>query len=349
MAVNRYLEDLNRVKWVRIKSFHPGIDAQFPSSIIEDLIPWFSSIISQLRNSAVDERQQQIMVYFIEEAKEHLDTLEKGLLDLEATMQDPETLQELFRAAHSVKGGAAMLGFGSIQKTSHRLEDAFKVLKENPIEPNQKLESLFLKGFDTLRDLLNRLASPSGLSDEDGNKIVEKSEPAFDDLEKYLKQLVGGGAGEENGIDPEFGQKAVTLLREMLLYFKQSANDINRKKLQGLCTQLAELDGKIEPWQKMVKTAQRAIANPDNLYPTLAPVIIKELKIASDQVVLGEAGAIGPSPMLVQLAGSAGGLGENQLAIDLEPKAAAEALLGAFNKKQLVTLVKLLAEAVRNM
>lgn len=298
----------------------------------------------------MDERQQQIMMYFIEEAKEHLDTLEKGLLDLDETMQDPETLQELFRAAHSVKGGAAMLGFSSIQKTSHRLEDAFKILKENPIEANQKLETLFLKGFNTLRDLLDHLASPSGLSEEDGNRIVKESEPDFIALEKYLKELVGRSEDEEE-FDPEFGEKAVSLLREMLQIFKQSATDANRKKLIALCKDLAELDGehKIESWQKIVKSASQAIANPENLYPTLAPVIIKELKMASDLVILGQITAIGPSPVLVQLAGPAKGLGENQIAIDLEPKAAAEALLRAFNKKQLVTLVKLLAEAVKNM
>ncbi len=298
----------------------------------------------------MDERQQQIMMYFIEEAREHLDTLEKGLLDLEETMQDPETLQELFRAAHSVKGGAAMLGFSSIQKTSHRLEDAFKILKENPIEANQKLETLFLKGFNTLRDLLDRLASPSGLSDEDGNRIVKESDPDFIALEKYLKELVGSSEEEEE-FDPVFGEKAVKILREMLQVFKQSANDANRKKLMALCDNLAELDGenKIESWQKIVQAASQAIANPENLYPTLAPAIIKELKMASDLVVSGQTSAIGPSPVLVQLAGPAKGLGENQIAIDLEPKAAAEALLGAFNKKQLVTIVKLLAEAVKSM
>lgn len=297
----------------------------------------------------MDERQQQIMVYFIEEAKEHLDTLENGLLDLDETMQDPETLQELFRAAHSVKGGAAMLGFSSIQKTSHRLEDAFKILKENPIEANQKLETLFLKGFDTLRELLNRLASPEGLSDEDANRILQESDPAFVDLEKYLQQMVGSAADEEDGVDPQFGKKAVALLREMLQIFKRSANDDNRKKLQDLCSKLAELDAELEPWQKIVKAANKAIGNPDNLYPTLAPVVIKELKTASDQVVLGQGSAIGPSPILVQLGGSPSGLGENQVAIDLEPKAAAEALLQVFNKKQLVSLVKLMAEAVRKM
>ena len=73
--------------------------------------------------------QQRILGYFIEEAKEHLETLEKGLLDLPSVVKEPERVNEMFRAAHSVKGGAAMLGFGSIQKTAHRLEDSFKILK----------------------------------------------------------------------------------------------------------------------------------------------------------------------------------------------------------------------------
>ena len=54
--------------------------------------------------------QQKILGYFIEEAKEHLETLERGILDLSAVIDDQERVNEMFRAANSVKGGAAMLG-----------------------------------------------------------------------------------------------------------------------------------------------------------------------------------------------------------------------------------------------
>ena len=62
--------------------------------------------------------QQRILGYFIEEAKEHLQTLEQGILNLSTSAQDTEMVNEMFRAAHSVKGGAAMLGYSSIQKNS---------------------------------------------------------------------------------------------------------------------------------------------------------------------------------------------------------------------------------------
>ncbi|OZH55010.1 hypothetical protein AFK68_07230, partial [Hydrocoleum sp. CS-953] len=101
------------------------------------------------------EQTQKIMSYFIEEAKDHLNTIEQGLLNLQVTIEDPELLSELFRAAHSVKGGAAMLGINSIRYIAHRLEDSFKILQETVVvKVDDKLESLFLRVFDTLQDLL---------------------------------------------------------------------------------------------------------------------------------------------------------------------------------------------------
>jgi len=111
--------------------------------------------------------QQKILGYFIEEAKEHLETLERGILDLSAVIDDQERVNEMFRAAHSVKGGAAMLGYSSIQKVAHRLEDAFKVLKENRVGVDQKLESFFLRGYDVLQDLVEKLQGPFGLQQEE--------------------------------------------------------------------------------------------------------------------------------------------------------------------------------------
>ena len=118
------------------------------------------------------EQQQRIMGYFIEEAKAHLHTIEQGLLNLQSTIEDSEMVNEVFRAAHSVKGGAAMLGINSIQQVSHRLEDCFKLLKECPIKVDQKLESLFLRVFDTLHELLEQLQGPFGLTEDAASGII---------------------------------------------------------------------------------------------------------------------------------------------------------------------------------
>ncbi|QLE44144.1 response regulator [Nostoc sp. C052] len=136
------------------------------------------------------EQQQRILGYFIEEARDHLNTIEQGLLNLEGTLNDPEMISEVFRAAHSIKGGAAMLGLTSIQHTSHRLEDCFKVLKDNPVQIDQKLESLFLGVSDTLKSLLEHLSGPYGLSEDAANTLMSETEPVFKWLYEHLELLV---------------------------------------------------------------------------------------------------------------------------------------------------------------
>jgi chemotaxis protein histidine kinase CheA/CheY-like chemotaxis protein len=139
------------------------------------------------------EQQQRILGYFIEEARDHLNTIEQGLLNLEGTLNDPEMISEVFRAAHSIKGGAAMLGLTSIQHTSHRLEDCFKVLKDNPVHIDQKLESLFLGVSDTLKSLLEHLSGPYGLSEDAANTLMSETEPVFQWLYEHLELLVQQG------------------------------------------------------------------------------------------------------------------------------------------------------------
>ena len=136
------------------------------------------------------EQQQRILGYFIEEAKDHLNTIEQGLLNLQATIGNPEMANEMFRAAHSVKGGAAMLGIESMQRTAHRMEDYFKVLKESPIQVDRPLESMFLRVFDALQELLEQLQGPFGLTEDKEQSIMADVEPVFQELQQHLDQLV---------------------------------------------------------------------------------------------------------------------------------------------------------------
>ena len=309
----------------------------------------------------MDSGNQQIVYYFIEEAKEHLDTLEKGLVDLNAVMEDQERVNEMFRAAHSVKGGAAMLGFDSIKAIAHRLEDCFKILKDHPVSVDQKLESMFLKGCDTLKDLVERLEGPFGLQEEEAAKTVQQSEPNFAQLQAYLNHLVSGGgaavaaptAAPAQAIASvktnlaNFVPQVMDILKEMLQLFKGSETPATRQKLEELCNRLLKLGADIQTWQALVQTAHRAIANPKNAYRTLAPVVIKELKQASEQVTSGQASAIAASPALQQLGAPAAPAAPKQITAIAEPRAAAKALLQAFDRKQLTELIALLQGAMR--
>ncbi len=320
----------------------------------------------------MSDQQDRIMRLFIEEAKEHLDTLENGLVDLKSTMKDPESVQEMFRAAHSVKGGAAMLGLDSIKTTAHRLEDCFKVLKDGPVKQvDQTAESLFLKGVDTLKDLLGRLEGPFGLRNEEGEKLVQQVMPVFAQLETHLNNLASGkvlavaagsrapGVAQTAGAVPaSFAVEVMALLKEMLQVFKQKESAASRSELTAVCVRIYKLGGKIETWQNLVKTARGAIVNPKNSYKVLAPLIIKELKDAGDLVQGGKAKTIAPSKNLLLLAASpkpaeasapaATAAVSKQVALPAEPKAVVRLLLKTFNKKQLSEIAKLLVHAIKS-
>lgn len=290
------------------------------------------------------EQQQRIMGYFIEEAKDHLNTIEQGLLNLQATIEDPELVNEVFRAAHSVKGGAAMLGLTSIQQTAHRLEDSFKVLKECSVKVDQQLESLFLRIFDTLQGLLEQLSGPFGLTEELGEQMVRELEPVFQQLNGHLGGLVGYrvGDGEESspfmqvsmmgmmgamasrgavvdsgmmaggwrGEVPEgsvrmvFESDVPARMREMLQEFKQSETNESKNRLKNICgsLRLAGEEFGLGCWVELIDVVERAIANPENSYRTLAPIAIKDLKQAQELVIAGMESSIVVGARLKELA-----------------------------------------------
>lgn len=303
---------------------------------------------------------QKIVGYFIEEAQEHLETLEKGILELSSAVNDEETINELFRAAHSVKGGAAMLGFTSIQKSSHRLEDAFKILRDQPVVVDQTLESLFLKGYDTLQDLVERLQGPFGLSEEEGEEIMKKAEPHFRQLLDYLQQLTDGKTTAPESISNSFeakktlesaksqtfspetlGAKIKPLLKEMLSIFKQEPTLENRQHLQYLCDDLGKLATNENGWKQLIQVSKEAIANPKHSYKLLAPVIIKEIKLAGDCLAVGKGSEVTPSQGLENLAKAK----VPQILLSLELETAANTLTKVFNKEQLSKLIKILQTA----
>ncbi len=255
-----------------------------------------------------EQQQQRIMGYFIEEAREHLQTIEQGVLNLQDVLHDSESTNELFRAAHSIKGGAAMLGVGSIQHVAHRLEDFFKILQENSqITVDERLKSLLLAGFDPLSELLDELQGGFRISDELTTETNNRVKPIFAEVESYLNQLVLDTNSEisadayrqeeaESITQPQelvvsqesvFQQEITTKMRDMLQLFRATDNVGSRSQLQAICNYFQEIGHhfNLRNWTNLVTQIKNAIAQPSNSYRTLAPILIRELKEAQDLVL----------------------------------------------------------------
>ncbi|MDF5721643.1 MAG: hybrid sensor histidine kinase/response regulator [Rhizonema sp. PD37] len=158
------------------------------------------------------DKEFEIQMQFLEEAADYLNTLEGVLLEIDASNRiTPEKINAALRAAHSIKGGAGMMGFRYLSDLAHRLEDSFKVLKtrKNSVEIDTELQSLLLSGVDWLRQIVDLLKECNVIDEQ---WLATFCYPIFEELHERL--------GEPSPEDfttmllPEEGQDIVPLLFE---------------------------------------------------------------------------------------------------------------------------------------
>ncbi|MEN9206810.1 MAG: Hpt domain-containing protein [Gloeomargarita sp. GMQP_bins_120] len=292
------------------------------------------------------EQQRKILMYFIEEAKEHLQTLEQGLMNLQTHSRNSEMVNEMFRAAHSIKGGAAMLGYDSIRRTAHRLEDCLKIVKEHPeTQVDHEVEDLFLQGFETLEELIQHLER-GDFSEEMGQLALQKAEPIFGLLQQ---RLTGVPVEGQPTVPANFSKQVLAILRQILELVKQGGGPDGAQQVAALCGRLGALAPAIPTWQTLIQTAQKAVTNPRVPLTKIASVVINELKQASELIQQGKSQQVAPSALLCRLAGveAAPPAAPQQITIPLEPREAARLLIDHFDPAQLSILAKLLVQALR--
>lgn len=114
-----------------------------------------------------------LLELFVTESDELLRQLEHGLLRLEEDPPDTEVVHQVFRAAHTIKGGAGMLGLDAVVEVTHVLEGALDRLREGRLAPTRPLVDVLLRGKDVLDRLVATAATGAAPSlDDDARDVV---------------------------------------------------------------------------------------------------------------------------------------------------------------------------------
>jgi two-component system chemotaxis sensor kinase CheA len=134
---------------------------------------------------------------FFEEALEHLSSMEALLLELDIGRPDAEALNGIFRAAHSVKGGAGIFGFQSLADLTHVLESLLDRLRKGTLAPSKRLVDLVLSTCDVMRAHVLALKS-GGSADEaaaaEARRVLEAFENAPEDDQSGAAPAAAAGA-----------------------------------------------------------------------------------------------------------------------------------------------------------
>jgi len=117
---------------------------------------------------------QEILSIYKAETEEHLQKLNEGLLCLEQTPRRAETLEEIFREAHSLKGAARMIGFEAVEKIAHALEELFSLARKGELELERQVFDGIFAALDAIAKLTARWLENPGAPAPPVDEVLER-------------------------------------------------------------------------------------------------------------------------------------------------------------------------------
>ncbi len=169
-----------------------------------------------------DEMFQEMLGDFLDEATQLLDRLNENLLALDEWLRqrpasdtagfDAETLNEMFRAAHSLKGLSAMLNLTNINQLTHKLENLFDAARKNELQLDRNVVDLMFQAADRLRAMVEALKDPTPEPIEAGDIVeamtclLEGERAAASSLAKHVEQVLDHAA---QGVEQVLTQEAL--------------------------------------------------------------------------------------------------------------------------------------------
>lgn len=115
----------------------------------------------------------QYLEIFIDETKEHLQNLNTQILDLEQSPDDMDTVNEIFRAAHSLKGMAGTMGYKRMQTLTHDMENVFSKVRDGALKVNSSIIDTIFQCLDALEEYLDNIQSSADEGTNDNENIIK--------------------------------------------------------------------------------------------------------------------------------------------------------------------------------
>ncbi len=151
----------------------------------------------------------QYLEIFIDETKEHLQSLSDQLMILEQEPENMDTINEIFRAAHSLKGMAGTMGYKRMQRLTHDMENVFQEIRSGNMTVKPELVDVLFRGLDALEKYLASILETSDEGTEDNEEIIntlnaiangetgakQQDEPAAAQIQNAVEEVSAASEG----------------------------------------------------------------------------------------------------------------------------------------------------------
>ena len=115
----------------------------------------------------------QYLEIFIDESAEHLQTLSDCIMELEKEPDNSDTINEIFRAAHSLKGMAGTMGYKRMQNLTHDMENVFSEVRNGNMEVNSNLVDVLFQCLDALETYVDNIRETQDEGTDDNEPIIK--------------------------------------------------------------------------------------------------------------------------------------------------------------------------------
>ncbi|SHI85066.1 chemotaxis protein CheA [Pseudobutyrivibrio xylanivorans] len=130
----------------------------------------------------------QYLDIFIDETSGHIQSLSDNIMELEKEPDNKDVVNEIFRAAHSLKGMAGTMGFKRMQRLTHDMENVFQEVRNDNVKVNSALIDILFKCLDAIESYLDTVKATSNEGEEENEALI-----------KLLNDYLSGGGGEGGG------------------------------------------------------------------------------------------------------------------------------------------------------
>ncbi len=130
--------------------------------------------------------QSKFLARFVEEAREHCSRISEGLLNLEKSPGDAETINGLFRSAHTIKGSSRMMKLSGVTGLAHKMEDVLDAVRSGKIPLAAPVSDALFRGVDSLLAMLERITA--------GDTSMEAPEALCEELAQAASASAVGAA-----------------------------------------------------------------------------------------------------------------------------------------------------------
>jgi len=178
----------------------------------------------------------QYLEIFIDESKEHLQSLNEQLLVLEKEPENKETINEIFRAAHSIKGMAGTMGYKRMQNLTHNMENVFSEIRNDKMKVTANLVDVLFQCLDALESYVTNIQSNQDEGTYDNEPIIKELDNFLNSGNAKKVQVVKAtSVSSETVANNENGYKDIVLAD----FEKHAVNEALRRGLNVYKIQVA--------------------------------------------------------------------------------------------------------------